>query len=162
MKLSEAITSYTDSIVGVRSPDTVHWYGHILSMLYEHFSGDEDIVTIRLIDLEKWRTGLFERNQLYVGRTTHPEVKKRLSGFTIYGAVKSVRTFFKWLKKRGYLSENPALDLQIPKKPVKKHYGVSEATREKMLAVAKKSHRNLALIMFIFDTACRRGRCSPP
>jgi site-specific recombinase XerD len=126
-------------------------------MLLEYFEQDQDINTIQLVDLEAWRSKIFERNRTYVGRTTHPEIEKRLSGFTVYGAVKSVRTFFKWLKKRGYLPNNPALELQIPRKPIKKHYGVSEVTREKMLSVSKKSRRNYALIMFIFDTACRRG-----
>ena len=157
MKLSEAREAFLSSIVGVRSPNTVSWYSHILNMLYEHFSPDQDISTIRLVDLEQWRTGLFERRVKYIGRTTHPEIKEYLSPITIYGTVKSVRTFFKWLKKRGHITENPALDLQIPKKTMKKHYGVSEATREKMILFAKRSRRNLALLMFVFDTACRRG-----
>jgi site-specific recombinase XerD len=160
MQLSEAREAFLSSIVGVRSPNTVVWYKHILLMLDEHFSPDQDISTIRLVDLEAWRTGLFERRITYVGRTTHPEIKKNLSPITIYGAVKSVRTFFKWLKKRGYLSENPAIELQIPKKTIRKHYGVSEATREKMILFAKRSRRNLALLMFVFDTACRRGGVS--
>lgn len=156
MTLDECIDEFLASIVGIRSENTVSWYANVLNYLHGYFTGTEAIGSIHLSDLEKWRAGLFARRIKYIGRTTHPEIEERLSPFTIYGVVKSVKTLFKWLHDRGYILENPALKLEVPRKPGNTRFGISNDDMDRMIEVAKSSIRNLALVLFVRDTGCRR------
>jgi site-specific recombinase XerD len=156
MTLDDAIDTFLSSIIGIRSPNTVSWYANVLNYLHEYFDGNTNIKSIRLTDLEKWRASLYNRKVKYIGRTTHPEVEEHLSPFTIYGVVKSAKTFFKWLQVRQYILESPAANLEIPKKPGHTRFGINPDDMEKMIDTAKPNIRNLALVLFVKDTGCRR------
>jgi site-specific recombinase XerD len=156
MILDDAIDTFLSSIIGIRSPNTVTWYANVLNYLHEYFDGDTNIKSIRLTDLEKWRASLYNRKVKYIGRTTHPEIEEHLSPFTIYGVIKSSKTFFKWLHVRQYILDNPALNLEVPKKPGHTRFGIHQSDMEAMIKVAKPNIRNLALILFVKDTGCRR------
>ena len=76
---------------------------------------------------------------------------------TVHGYVRSVKTFFKFLSKRGYIQRDPAMFLELPPIPRKEKPGLSDDDRDLMLAAARGSPRDLAIMLFLADTACRVG-----
>lgn len=141
MKLSEAIENYLIGLQGIRSKATVAWYGYMLAELKKDM-GDEELKTLGVDRLRRWRARLFERNY---------------SVWTIRDYLRACRTFFKWLVVERKIKVNPAVRLELPKEPQRPRLGITEDDRDKILCVAAESPRDLALVYFIGATMCRAG-----
>ena len=157
LTLDESVDTFVGSFYGIRSVHTVEWYANMLNSLYEHFDRKQALKDIALPDLRDWRRKLYQRNIKYIGRTSHPTVEGHLSPFTIYSMVKAVKTFFHWLTVEGYLTENPALRLETPPKPDSTRTGIADNDMTKIIPAAKGHLRDLALVLFLRDTGCRRA-----
>jgi site-specific recombinase XerD len=138
MKLSEAFQQYLDSINGIRAPGTVYWYKTLMRRLLRVL-GDLEIETITIQNLRSWRSTLYEANTKYGGNCVRPRENGKLSEVTIYGTIKSCRTFFRWLTREGLLEDNPAERLVLPKTPKRHREGIKDADRDKMLEWCKAS-----------------------
>ncbi|MBI4331494.1 MAG: tyrosine-type recombinase/integrase [Chloroflexi bacterium] len=84
---------------------------------------------------------------------------KPLSPFTIAGYVRTVKAFWSWLVREGYLKENPLAKVKIPRTP---QVCVPALTREQLQAVfaaidttTLAGFRNLLLFSALLDSGCR-------
>lgn len=149
MKLSEAVELFTISMTGVRAPATIKWYDKRLTPFID-FLNDPDITTIDLLDLERFRASL-NRPSKAMGR------KGNVSVYTIHGYVRAMKCFFNYLRKRHFITDNPAWDLEKPKLPKQPRKGIQPLAAEKMLQASKENYRDYAILLFFRDTGCRAG-----
>jgi integrase len=156
MILTEALQVFLTSLKGVKSPETVAWYAKRLKPLVEQF-GDRPIEAITIYDLRIWRAELASRVKRYSGHPYRQEEDGKLSPITVHGHVRASRRFFRWLVADGLLESSPAERLELPKKPRIIRDGLPEAHRDALIKAAADNPRDLAIALFLADTACRRG-----
>lgn len=141
------------------NPATIAFYGKSLRWLAEFLAprGITALESVRLCDLEEYVADLRAR----------PRERRagKLSPVTIRKRVLFLKTFFGWCVARlaadgrPYLAENPALRLDIPKKPkrIPKHLTRDQVT---MLLRAQMSVRDRAIICILLDTGMRLAECA--
>jgi site-specific recombinase XerD len=165
--LSEAMERFIISQRAVgHSPKTVLAYQNRFKtfLQYEEITAVMDIGEITPELLDRYGQWLRQDRMLYQGHGHyHPARPGKFSQTSVFGRIQAVKTLFKFCSDRGYLPANPARSLK-QKRP-------SDSAREKlmrredlyrMLDVAVKQAeegwpRDLAILMFIVDTAARRG-----
>jgi len=154
MHVREALEEFYLSMDGVVSPNTLKWYHHKLRSL-ENQIGEFELEKVTLHDLRKWRSELSNKKEKYVDHPTKPTLKGKLATDTMFGYVRGCRTFFKWLFDEHILEINPALRLELP--PKAKHYqrGIKVHDRDLIIQEAQGNPRDLAMVLFLADTACR-------
>lgn len=157
MNLSDGLETYLQSIQGVLAPATVVWYRRRLPSLLT-FLGDMELSSITLDQLRAWRGSLASRTSRWGGGSSHPAVDGGLSAFTLHQYVRGAKRFFKFLEEEDRLQVSPARRLELPPLPKQYRRGLSTVDRDKILAVAEKAGpRELAICLFLADTACRVG-----
>jgi integrase/recombinase XerD len=157
MRLSSALEVFYMSMYGVVSDSTIKFYEGRLPSLIK-ILGDKEISEVTLDDLRYWRTTLSKRDVKYQNHKYHPEVKGKLSPYTIRQYVRCAKRFFKWLYEDEKLDHNPAQRLKMPPKPDLARKGISKVNLAKIIAAAEKSCvRDLAIVLFLADTGCRVG-----
>jgi len=157
MRLSSALEVFYMSMYGVVSDSTIKFYENRLPSLIK-ILGDKEISEVSLDDLRYWRSKLSKREVKYQNHKYRPEVKGKLSPYTIRQHVKSARRFFKWLFEDEKIDHNPAQRLKMPPKPDLARKGISKVNLAKIIAAAEKSCiRDLAIVLFLADTGCRVG-----
>lgn len=92
----------------------------------------------------------------------HPTInpnKRKLSAHTIASYVRSIRTFWAWLSKEGFISENPFAKVKVPKAPRKvvNTFTSDQITRLlKAIPIKKpKGYRDYAIIITLYGTGMR-------
>lgn len=142
MTLSEAALEFHLALQGGSvSLATVKLYLYTLRELLAHFN-DTSIEQINLSDLRRFRAVIFER---------------KLSIYTKHRHIRQTRHFFKWLVDEGHLITSPASRLELPKLPKNKPpKDVNPVDRERMIEAAD-SVRDLAIVLFLAETGCRRA-----
>lgn len=141
ISVSKAVRLYLLSLDGVKSPATVTWYQARLAGLEDQL-GQISIDRVSTDKLRLWRAGLTRRGQL--------------SDWTIHGHVRAVRRMFAWLVEEGRLKASPATRLELPHIAFEPKRGIDRADMLAIIAAAN-SPRDFALVLFLGDTACRRG-----
>lgn len=141
MQCSEAMTVFLMSLEGIRSPATLACYKSLLKMLLTHL-GDKDLASVTLMDLRVCRSAVFRESDSL--RTRHSWVIL-------------MRRFFRWLMEEGLLPTNIAERLEAPRLEIHPRPGIARADMLKMLAAARDSPRDYALLCFVADTGCRLG-----
>jgi site-specific recombinase XerD len=155
MKLREAIELHISAMVGVKADATVAWYSEMLAYLERGLGANAELDRITIDDLREWRRGLVERNTKHRGGARNETIPGKLSPWTIYGAVKTCKSFFGWLVAEGVLTANPAKRLEVPRMPKPTRTGVADDVVDLFVQEAKSNPRDLALVLFIRDTGCR-------
>ena len=155
MQLYEALNIFFEAMKGIRSPATILFYRNTLTCLGEYF-GNCDLRTINIDQLRAWRSTLVDRSNLWGGGSSHPEQPGHLSTYTIHKFVRAARRFFRWLCLENLLEIDPAKRLELPELPQRIARGISSKKKSRLLDAAS-SPRDVAIIMFLSDTACRRG-----
>jgi len=145
---------------GVKSPKTIVWYEQKLRSL-SYSLGDCDLEEIDLRMLRRWRADLASMDQTYVGHPNRGPKEGAMSLLTLHGYVRACKRFFKWCEEEGLLGDDVAHRLEFPPKPKAVRKGIKETARDKIIAEAEKGNpRDLALVLFLADTACRAGGLS--
>jgi len=108
---------------------------------------------------------LIERFQKYIYRYRSEKTGETYSFTAQRGMLHSVRVFFTWLRKRGYMAVNPALDIEMPRLEKRlPRYLISVEEVEKILAQIDASDplgiRDRAIIETLYSTGVRRGEMS--
>jgi len=140
--VSRALSLFLVSLDGVKSPATIAWYRQRLAGL-EARLGRKGIGRVKVSDLRAWRGALCRR--------------KKLSVWTLHGHVRAVRRLFAWLVQEGRLKASPAKRLELPRLTYEPRKGIDFGDMLKMVAAARSSPRDHALVLFLADTACRCG-----
>ncbi len=140
MKLSEAMSTFLDSKRGIRSKNTITWYTYLFKYLVKEM-GDPEVEAITLNDLRAFRASLFEMDR---------------SPVTIRGIIRATKTLFNFCVDEGILVQSPARRLETPRLPEHSRRGIDDFSIEKMVLAARVNRRDLALLLFLIDTGCRR------
>jgi len=120
--------------------------------------GPVDVRDVQSEDLREYIRSLQQRPRW----TDHPTIKPKetgLSPHSIASYVRSIRSFFSWLKMEGFIDENPMERVKPPKAPRKI---VATLTREQVTrlleAIAKKDSRGFrdqAIVITLYGTGLR-------
>jgi len=143
-----------------RRPKTIQsyrWHLNVFRSWVEE-EGLTDISAITIEDMERFVVFLRNRDTLYTSHPKRGEEKKALSAATIYGTVRALKTFFKFLAQRGYLASDPAAGLVMPEKPKKLPPTIPLKAIEAMLAAARRGpcpRRDRAIMLLLLDTGPR-------
>lgn len=156
MFLTEALSLFYTSMIGVKSPQTIDWYRRKLRSLGESL-GERDCRQITIFDLNAWRAMLASKQTRYTGHPYRGELEGGISPLTLHGHVRACRRFFRWLVEQGVLERSPAEKLEKPPRPRVVRHGLPESDRNAMIEVAAANPRDLAICLFLADTAARRG-----
>lgn len=154
MRLIDALEDFYLSMDGVKSPKTVIWYRQKLFSLSVAL-GDCDLEEVTLRMLRRWRADLASMDQTYIDHHNRAPKEGAMSPLTLHGYVRACKRFFKWCEEEGFLTEDVAHRLELPPKPKAVRKGIKEAARDKIISAAESSPRDLALVLFLADTACR-------
>ncbi|MFC1956793.1 tyrosine-type recombinase/integrase [Chloroflexota bacterium] len=86
---------------------------------FDHFlGGSTDVAKIRAEDLRRYIRSLQQR----YAWEDHPTIKNKgnkLSPHSIASYVRAIRSFWSWLKREEFISENPFEKVRVPKAPRK-------------------------------------------
>ncbi|MBE0684516.1 MAG: tyrosine-type recombinase/integrase [Anaerolineaceae bacterium] len=154
MRLIDALEDFYLSMEGVKSKRTVQWYRQKLVSLSIAL-GDCSLEEIELRMLRRWRAELASRDQTHINHPNRAPVDGEMSPLTLHGHVRACRRFFHWCQEEGYLERNIAERLELPPKPKAVRKGIKESARDKIIAAAEGSPRDLDMVLFLADTACR-------
>lgn len=154
--LSVIIDRYLNSLVAVRSTQTIKWYAKRLRPL----AGlDLRLTTVQLTDLRRTYALLAARQDQYLN---HPSgrapLHKPLSPATLRGYVRAWRAFFNWCVDERLLPASPARKLELPQVPKQPPKAISRADLDRIVEAARLSSvRDYAIICVLADSACRAG-----
>lgn len=149
MKLKAAAELFYTSMVTVKADTTIKWYRKRLDpfvVLYQ----DREVDSLDLFDLEEFRKTL--------GRDSKaPGRQGKISVYTVHGYIRALKHFFRWLRDRKIIREDPSVDLEKPRLPKQPRKGVTPENADRMITAAKLDPRDYAILMFTQDTGCRAG-----
>lgn len=137
-----------------RSRRTVDAYGDDLRELSRHLGrGDElkEAADITTTDIRSWISEMSRRG---------------LSGRSLRRKTQAARAFFRWLQKRGVITNNPAADVQLAKIGRKLPEFVREQEMEQLLdsedssALSPLEIRNRLVVSILYATGMRRDELS--
>jgi len=153
---SAIIDRYLESLVTVRSAQTITWYAKRLRPLRDF---THPLTSITLGDLRRTYALLADRKTQYID---HPSgrapINKPLSPSTLRGYVRAWRAFFNWCVDEGLLPSSPARKLELPKVPKQPPKAISRADLDRIVEAARlSSARDYAIVCILADSACRAG-----
>jgi site-specific recombinase XerD len=146
VRLSEAIDALCIATrASGRSPRTLQSYREKLSYLVA-FLEDAPIEGITTTDLRRYLAHLWDRD---------------LSPFTVNSRVRALKRLFNFLEAEGIIADNPARRIRVPRPKRDEPKGISWSDFLALLETTDGDSladvRDRAVIMFLFDTACRVG-----
>ncbi len=153
MDLERAVNLYLMDCELSLSPATVAVYRYALDSLvaFARESGAKD--------LEQVETNLLREFLLYI-RNRPKKNGAKLSSSTLHQHYRSLRTFFGWCVREGYLEENPILPIRRPRLQARVPVHLSFEEIGQVVQAARetiKAKRNTALVLLLLDTGLRAG-----
>jgi integrase/recombinase XerD len=117
-----------------------------------------DVREIGATEMRRFIVSLRERPRFASHRFTRPQ-GGRLSGHTINGYLRALRSFWSWLESEGFIEENPFRAVRIPKAPIKV---IPTFTDEQLRALfgavdstSPVGCRDYAIMLMLLDTGIR-------
>lgn len=158
MKLTELIYRFLAANTAGRSNETFDAYKTKLNFLVR-YSGDVEVTSVTLDMIEDFKYYLTSMpvSRQVKGKT----VERKLSPFTVFTVMKTVKHFFTWSYDQGLIVVNPMRGIRLPPEPKPKPKAVSKEVVIKLLEAAAihgefwERSRNLALIFCLCDTGSR-------
>lgn len=158
VRLSHALAHFDLANAGEVSARTRQWYQTNLSPMLD-FLGDVPLATVTANDLRRWRLHLLEKDEKDYGGYRPVEAGK-LSPATVRGYLRALKRFFNWCESEGLRGDNPSRRLKLPPLPKQPPKNVAAGDLHKLLSTAAHEPRDLAVVCFLADTACRvSGLC---
>lgn len=155
MTLADAVNLFLNAIEGEVAPATHTWYRQRLHSLIEQ-CGPMTLDQVSLDILRQWRSSLLSQRQRWATHPTRPTTAGALSSATLHDSLRAVKRLFHWLLTEGHLTINPTTRLKLAAAPKEPPKAISEEDLTRLLvAAAASGARDLALVAFIADTACR-------
>jgi len=143
-----------------KSNRTIEAYTAAVSHFDRFLGGCDDIHRVQAEDLRRYIRSLQERFKWY----THPTIKGKadsLSPHSIACYVRSIRSFWSWLKREGFIDHNPFEQVKPPKAPQKM---VGIFTPEQVTGLLKsipkrnpRGYRDFTIIITLYGTGLRIG-----
>jgi len=144
MKLKDAANLFLGQY---DNPGTRRAYRDIVRPLVAYLGPDRPIDRLQPVDVVEYQQSLKAKN--YADAT----VRKHTKG---------VKTFFNFLVRHELIDLSPARTIQARRLPtyISRDKAMTDQELERVLNYARYFPRNLALIQFLADTACRAGGAS--
>jgi len=138
-----------------KSPKTIEWYFSFLTR-FRLFLESEQLPTA-LSSITKNHIREFILYLQTKAKTPHGE--KPLSGATIQGYVRTLKAFFSWADREGYMVSGQIGRIPIPKANTKVINTFTYEHINKLAGICQVSngggHRNLAILLLLLDTGIR-------
>jgi len=142
-----------------KSSKTIEWYVSFVTR-FARFLQFRDI-PIDLEEIERTHVRDFIRYLQVEART--PRSGKPLSPATVQGYVRSLKTFFAWVEREGYINSNIMRKIPVPKAPVKIVNTFSHEQFMKLVELCQRDNgtgnRNLAILLLMLDSGIRVSEC---
>jgi site-specific recombinase XerC len=154
--LADEIDRYLNSLITLRSKQTIIWYRKRLVPLR---AIPKNISSITLSDLQTAYAQLANQKARWVN---HPSGRAPeaggLSPATLRGYVRAWRAFFNWLVDDNALPCSPARKLKLPQMPAQPPKAVARSDMDLIVEAARlSSERDYAILCILADSACRVG-----
>jgi len=157
MKLAKAFEYFVTSKVGADKPATISWYKRRLKSLVGLY-GETDLADIMPEDLDSWRAKLAQRQVCYENHPSRRSVENHgLSVYTLHAHIRACKTFFGFCMQRGYLKNNPAVELKRPQLPKEPPKHITDDDLDRLLLAAQDNPRDYAFIIALAATGSRIG-----
>lgn len=153
MLLSEAINLF----LGQHIPTTRETYRQSLNPMAEFIGPARPLDSLSVVHLLEWSS--------YI-RAYKKSDGKLYADATLHKHIKTVRTFFNWCIKTGFMEQSPAVSVKQQKvvREIDSDDAMTDEEYEKLLTYFRERsrylylmQRNLALHLFMGDTGCRSG-----
>ena len=161
MKIGKLIDRYLSANTSGGANETYKAYKCKLKNLVEFIGGmDVDADTITPEMIEGLKMDLTTRKTKVLGKKI---VEGKLSPFTVFTTLKTIKYFFVWAYDNALIEHNPMRGVKLPAEPKPKPKAIQSESILKMLeAAAQKGEtweraRNVALIFCLADTGARVG-----
>ncbi len=164
MLLSEAIAGF---LAEDRAEATNDGYEKTLSKMAAILGPERDVSSITCEELKAYFARLRSRRVKYEDHPRRPAVSGPLSPATVENTLKTVKAFFNWLVRCGYLAASPAnaIKLRHYRRPPGSSKAIAPGDLSEMVKYVRERKprhrvRDLAILLFLSDTGCRVGGCA--
>ncbi|UCB43151.1 MAG: phage integrase N-terminal SAM-like domain-containing protein, partial [Dehalococcoidales bacterium] len=153
LELKNLIQRYRLSCrIEAKSPRTIEWYTSFLERFYR-FLEQNGLPTY----IDKLSNTSIRQFVLYLQQEARtPHTNMSLSDATVQGYVRTLKAFFAWVVREGYIADSPMATIRIPKVTIKVKNTFSAAQVESLLQTCRLSgdsgQRNLAIMLLMLDT----------
>jgi site-specific recombinase XerD len=146
-----------------KSPKTITWYSENLARFSRYLQSRHLPDSIEHIDIKLLRDYILYllKKRRFEDHPHTPAKAEPLSTLTIHGHVRTLRTFFNWLTREGFIQNSSAKDLKPPK--VVKRV-ISTLSDEEIVSIIRTFNpkinsevRNQTIFMLLIDTGLRIG-----
>lgn len=141
-----------------KSPRTIESVTDAVRNFDRYLKGCSDVGQVQAKHLRAYIESLQKRKRW----SGHPTIKTRqenLSPHTIAAYVRSIKAFWSWLKREGFIEKNPLAMVKVPKAPRKVINTLNLDQVNKLLRVIPhKNHagyRDYAMVVTLYDTGLR-------
>jgi len=138
-----------------KSPITIEWYTAFLNrfrLFLESTKLPTEITSITKNHVKQFI--LYLQNEAKT-----PHVGKPLSGATIQGYVRTLKAFFSWAEREGYIESSQFGKIPLPKANSKIINTFTQEDIDKLLAICQTSNgdgqRNLTILLLLLDSGIR-------
>ena len=146
-----------------KSPKTVDWYTANLRQFQYYLHSRHLSNSIGCIDisiLREYALYLLKKNK-FVNHPYTPEKPQLISASTVHGHIRTLRAFFSWLMREGFIEKDIGKSLRLPKVENKV---VSTLSNEEIKAILNTLNptnpcdaRNQTMVMVLLDSGLRIG-----
>lgn len=155
MDVSTTIRLFLAAIDGEVAPSTATWYARRLATL-ERVLGPQELAGVTIDDLRRWRASLLAQGARWENHPHRPARAGKLSPHTMHANLRAVKRLFHWCLAEGHITHDPTARLRLAPLAKEQPKAVSDDDLVRLLdAAAGSGPRDLALVAFIADTACR-------
>lgn len=138
-----------------KSPKTIEWYYAFLRR-FRYFLDSKQLPTI----INQVDKGHIRQFIVYLQTEAKvPRTDRSLSPATVQGYVRTLKAFFSWLTREGYLDSNVMDGIPVPKAPSKVVNTFSAEQVSRLIEMCHQSdgceYRNLAIILLFLDSGLR-------
>jgi len=138
-----------------KSPKTIEWYTCFLDRFYKFLKKSNYPSGVKRINKDHIRTFILFLQQ----EAKTPHTKRPLSQSTVQGYVRTLKSFFSWLKREDYIERNLMTGIPIPRAVSKIVNTFSHEQITSLVNYCRTSndagYRNLAIILLLLDSGIR-------
>jgi len=145
-----------------KQPTTIRWYMGKLRVLRQYLVDNgvpTDTVNITTTHLRAFMVHLREEVRADQHNPWKPTRDAPLSPKTIQGYARTLKAFFSWATREGYLDQNPTERLRVPKAPRVLISTLSQGQIKQLFAAVDRrtstGFRNYCIILTLLDTGVR-------
>jgi site-specific recombinase XerD len=145
-----------------KSGRTTRWYEQKLGYAIAYLQASHDISRLDQVGPQEIRRFIQHlQRDVKAGENNprRPTQDKPLSPQTVAGYVRTLRAFFSWARKEGFLDENPMMHVKTPQVPRLDMPFFTDEEIEQLLSVLKGPtavrQRNYTMVVLLLDTGLR-------